>query len=231
MFCCWSRPGPRLRRPLGGGRAALRAIDRQGRRRPRPCSRCRLVLCLAGLLVLSEAAGRLPALQAALDQVLEDFHGRSLVQAASGETARELVEVLPRGTYVQLEVAVQTVCRKHLRSQNCQIKAGRREQKCLACFKFDDNNDNPGRLLNKSLRCLSEQNPLFQVGRPPLPQRSSSPPHPTPLPLLEEEEEENVRELQNDKSRKGLRRSSSPARCSSRRTWRDRRMTKSRKGL
>ncbi|XP_039181150.1 retinoic acid receptor responder protein 2 [Crotalus tigris] len=123
------------------------------------------LLCLAGLLVLSEA-GRLPALQSALDKVLEDVHGRSLVQAAFlGEAATELVEVLPMGTYVQLEVdLVQTVCRKHQwRSQNCQIKAGGRRQKCLACFKFDDNN--PGTLLNKSLRCLSEQNPLFQEAR------------------------------------------------------------------
>uniref|UniRef100_A0A670ZQ69 Retinoic acid receptor responder protein 2 n=1 Tax=Pseudonaja textilis TaxID=8673 RepID=A0A670ZQ69_PSETE len=69
------------------------------------------------------------------------------------------------GTYVELEVdLVQTVCRKHQwRSQNCQIKAGGRKQKCLACFKFDISN--PRTLINKSLRCLSEHNPLLPVGQ------------------------------------------------------------------
>ncbi|XP_070800692.1 LOW QUALITY PROTEIN: retinoic acid receptor responder protein 2 [Pituophis catenifer annectens] len=117
------------------------------------------------LLVLIEV-GRPAALQNALEKVLEDFHGRNLVQAAfRGETAREVVEELPMGTYVQLEVdLVQTVCRKHQwRSQNCQIKAGSTRQKCLACFKFDV--ANPRTLVNKSLRCLSEHNPVFQEVR------------------------------------------------------------------
>ncbi|XP_058035390.1 retinoic acid receptor responder protein 2 isoform X2 [Ahaetulla prasina] len=119
-----------------------------------------LLSCM--LLVLIEV-GRPTALQNALEKVLEDFHGRNLVQAAfRGEMAEEVMEVLPKGTYVQLEVnLVQTICRKHQwRSQNCQVKAGGRRQKCLACFKFDA--INPGTLINKSLRCLSEHNPAFQ---------------------------------------------------------------------
>ncbi|XP_007433032.1 retinoic acid receptor responder protein 2 [Python bivittatus] len=72
---------------------------------------------------------------------------------------------LPMGTFVQLEVDfVQTVCKKQQwRTQSCQIKAGGRRQKCLACFKFDASN--PGSLLAQSLRCLSEQNPVFQEVR------------------------------------------------------------------
>ncbi|XP_032090761.1 retinoic acid receptor responder protein 2 [Thamnophis elegans] len=122
-----------------------------------------LLLCV--LLVLIEF-GRPAALQNALEKVLEDFHGQNLVQAAfRGQAAREVVEELQMGTYVQLEVdLVQTVCRKHLwRRQNCQIKPGGRRQKCLACFKFDATN--PGTIINKSLRCLSENNPIFQEAR------------------------------------------------------------------
>ncbi|XP_026576863.1 retinoic acid receptor responder protein 2 [Pseudonaja textilis] len=121
----------------------------------------RWALPCALLLVLIEA-GRPAAPPNGLEKVLEDFHGRNLVQAAfRGEAVRELVEELLMGTYVELEVdLVQTVCRKHQwRSQNCQIKAGGRKQKCLACFKFDISN--PRTLINKSLRCLSEHNPLL----------------------------------------------------------------------
>ncbi|XP_063159317.1 retinoic acid receptor responder protein 2 [Candoia aspera] len=120
-----------------------------------------LALC-AGLLVLA-GASRPPLLQNALEKVLEDFHGRSLVQSAfRGEAAREVMEDLPMGTFVRLEVDLtQTVCKKQQwRTQSCQIKAGGRRQKCLACFKFDASN--PGSLLDKSLRCLSEQSPVFQ---------------------------------------------------------------------
>ncbi|XP_058035391.1 retinoic acid receptor responder protein 2 isoform X3 [Ahaetulla prasina] len=96
-----------------------------------------LLSCM--LLVLIEV-GRPTALQNALEKVLEDFHGRNLVQAAfRGEMAEEVMEVLPKGTYVQLEVnLVQTICRKHQwRSQNCQVKAGgevrrRQEEECRA---------------------------------------------------------------------------------------------------
>ncbi|XP_013911815.1 PREDICTED: retinoic acid receptor responder protein 2 [Thamnophis sirtalis] len=83
-----------------------------------------LLLCV--LLVLIEF-GRPAVLQNALEKVLEDFHGQNLVQAAfRGQAAREAMEELQMGTYVQLEVdLVQTVCRKHLwRRQNCQIKPG-----------------------------------------------------------------------------------------------------------
>ncbi|XP_026540808.1 retinoic acid receptor responder protein 2 [Notechis scutatus] len=86
----------------------------------------RWALPCALLLVLIEAS-RPAAPPNGLEKVLEDFHGRNLVQAAfRGEAVRELVEELLMGTYIELEVdLVQTVCRKHQwRSQNCQIKAG-----------------------------------------------------------------------------------------------------------
>ncbi|XP_070623266.1 retinoic acid receptor responder protein 2 isoform X2 [Erythrolamprus reginae] len=123
-------------------------------------------LLLAGvLLVLIEAGGAAGGVaNRAAEKVLEDFHGRNLVQAAfRGETAREVVEVLRMGTYVQLEMDLfQTACRKHQwRSQSCQIKAGGRRQKCLACFKFDS--ADPRTVIKKSLRCLSEHNPIFQL--------------------------------------------------------------------
>uniref|UniRef100_A0A670JC53 Retinoic acid receptor responder protein 2 n=1 Tax=Podarcis muralis TaxID=64176 RepID=A0A670JC53_PODMU len=123
-----------------------------------------LVLCL-GLLALADA-NQSPLQQRALELVLDFFHSRDLVQATFKEQAvTHVTETeFPRGTYVQLEVdLVQTICRKQQRgTQNCRIKPGGRKQKCLACFKF--NSSDPQNILDESKRCLSEQNPIFQMG-------------------------------------------------------------------
>ncbi|XP_061443274.1 retinoic acid receptor responder protein 2 isoform X1 [Rhineura floridana] len=121
-----------------------------------------IALCL-GLLALADAS-RSPIQQKALDLVLEFFHSRDLVQSTFKEQAvTQVAEMgLPMGTYVQLEVdLVQTLCRKQQwRTQSCRIKLGGRKQKCLACFKFGSSNSE--NILDQSLRCLSEQNPIFQ---------------------------------------------------------------------
>ncbi|XP_066482992.1 retinoic acid receptor responder protein 2 [Tiliqua scincoides] len=121
-----------------------------------------LVLVLG--LLASAAAHHSPLQQRALDLVLEEFHSRRTVQAAFKEqSVAEAMEVeFPMGTFVQLQVhLIQTFCRKQQReTQNCRIKPGGRKQLCLACFKFDSNN--PANVLDKSLRCLSEQSPIFQ---------------------------------------------------------------------
>ncbi|XP_053119329.1 retinoic acid receptor responder protein 2 [Hemicordylus capensis] len=124
-----------------------------------------LVLCLA-LLALA-GADRTPLQQKALHLVLNYFHSRPNVQLAFTEQAvAEATETaLPGGTFVQLEFDIaQTSCRKHQRmTQNCPVKPGGRRQKCLACFKF--NASNPENILDKSWRCLSLQNPIFQVAK------------------------------------------------------------------
>ncbi|XP_061443275.1 retinoic acid receptor responder protein 2 isoform X2 [Rhineura floridana] len=124
-----------------------------------------IALCL-GLLALADAS-RSPIQQKALDLVLEFFHSRDLVQSTFKEQAvTQVAEMgLPMGTYVQLEVdLVQTLCRKQQwRTQSCRIKLGGRKQKCLACFKFGSSNSE--NILDQSLRCLSEQNPIFQEAK------------------------------------------------------------------
>ncbi|XP_048366624.1 retinoic acid receptor responder protein 2 [Sphaerodactylus townsendi] len=118
-----------------------------------------LVLCW-GLLAL---AGTTPSpLQTrALQMVLDEYHNKSHVQFFfKQQLMAERMETLPMGTFVDLEVdLIQTLCRKSQpRIPNCQIKAGGRKQRCLACFKFDASEN----VLDKSMRCLSQQAPMFQ---------------------------------------------------------------------
>ncbi|XP_060103872.1 retinoic acid receptor responder protein 2 isoform X2 [Heteronotia binoei] len=119
-----------------------------------------LVLCCWGLVALASVAPE--RLQnRTLEMVLDEFHNRSRIYYAFKQQAVvPSVERLQMGTFVQLEVdLVQTVCLKQLRgTQNCQMKPGGRKQKCLACFKFNPN----GEILDKSMRCLSQQVPIFQ---------------------------------------------------------------------
>ncbi|XP_077160500.1 retinoic acid receptor responder protein 2 isoform X2 [Paroedura picta] len=96
----------------------------------------------------------------ALEMVLDEFHNKSHIQFLfKQQTLVESMEMLPRGTFVQLEVdLVQTFCRKSQRgTQNCRIRPGGRKQTCLACFKFNSQEN----VLDKYLRCLSQQALLF----------------------------------------------------------------------
>ncbi|XP_015268443.1 PREDICTED: retinoic acid receptor responder protein 2 [Gekko japonicus] len=122
-----------------------------------------LVLC-GGLLALAGVAP-VPLQNRALEMVLDEFHNKTHVHFVFKQQAVvESVETqLQMGTFVQLEVdLVQTPCRKSQRgTQNCRIKTGGRKQKCLACFKFDSSEN----MLDKSVRCLSQQVPFFQEVR------------------------------------------------------------------
>nr|XP_056713732.1 retinoic acid receptor responder protein 2 [Euleptes europaea] len=118
-----------------------------------------LVLCW-GLLALAGTTP-LPLQNRALEMVLDEFHNKSHVQFVfKQQSVVESVETLQMGTFVDLEInLVQTVCRKSQRgTPNCRIKAGGRKQMCLACFKFDSSEH----VLDRSVRCLSQQVPIFQ---------------------------------------------------------------------
>ncbi|XP_054847880.1 retinoic acid receptor responder protein 2 [Eublepharis macularius] len=118
-----------------------------------------LVLCWGLLALAGVSPSPLPS--RALEMVLDDFHNKSHVKFVfKKQTMTESMEELPMGTFVHLEVdLLQTVCWKRQRGmQNCGVKAGGRRQKCLACFKFDSS----GNVLDQSVRCLSEQVPIFQ---------------------------------------------------------------------